>query len=175
MLVWFQVDTSGQQAEASVGVPLSKNDMNHALMPHDASVRASSAIKTNLTMMLRTHCFGQDLPRMYLAHHKLETIIIIVVMVICNQVYLGNEDDSEGLKEGCAIHVDRGAQGQYKASNGVSDAMLSSTAQRDRQACNAGVGRKHCDQSLGKSPANRTTHVESSPEQMFCRPAWVNQ
>ena len=72
--------------------------------------------------------------------------------------YLGNEHDSESLKESCAVHVDGGAQRQYKASNGVTDAVLGCTAQRDRQACNAGVSGKHCDQRRGKGPAPAGQH-----------------
>lgn len=76
-------------------------------------------------------------------------------------MYLGDEDDSESLKEGCAIHVDGGTERQHKASNGVADAMLSCTAQRDGQASNAGVSCKHCDQSLSEGPANQDKRMLS--------------
>jgi len=76
---------------------------------------------------------------------------------ICNRprAHLCNEDDSERLKEGCSIHVDCSSQWEHKAPHRLTDAMLTGTAQCDRQCGYAGVCAKDCDQSLCKCPADQ--------------------
>ncbi len=62
-----------------------------------------------------------------------------------SSTHLCNEDDSECLKEGCSIHVDCSPQWEHEACHRLTDAMLSGTAQRDRQCGYAGVCAKDCD------------------------------
>jgi hypothetical protein len=71
------------------------------------------------------------------------------------RAHLCNEDDSERLKEGCSIHVDCSSQWEHKARHRLTDAMLTGTAQCDRQCGYAGVCAKDCDQSLCKCPADQ--------------------
>jgi len=76
---------------------------------------------------------------------------------ICNRprAHLCNKDDSECLKESRSIHVDCSSQWEHKARHRLTDAMLTGTAQCDRQCGYAGVCAKDCDQSLCKCPADQ--------------------